>query len=142
MDRGRSRAPYAQASWRASWSKPWWHIAWTTNAHPMPDPQWIPAGPAEALAPGARKLVFVPGGEAVIVFNIGGQFFALENSCPHAGSSIAGGACAGHVITCPSHGLKFDVRSGQCTASAGLRIPTYEVVTQDEQLCLRPPAAD
>ena len=105
----------------------------------MPDPQWIAAGPCASLAPGARKLVFLQGGASVLVLNLDGQFFALENSCPHAGASIAGGPCVGHVISCPSHGLRFDVRNGQCTASPGLRIPTHEVVVEDGQLWLSPP---
>lgn len=91
-------------------------------------------GPVEAPGVGARKLVFVPGGEAVLVLNLEGQYFALENSCPHAGASIAQGVCEQHTISCPAHGLRFDVRSGACTASPGLRIPTYDVVHDEGQL--------
>lgn len=105
----------------------------------MPDPQPILVGPAESLAPGARKLVFLQDGQSVIVLNLDGQFFALENSCPHAGASMAGGSCVEHVISCPSHGLRFDIRNGQCIASPSLRIRTYEVVMEDKQLWLRPP---
>lgn len=105
----------------------------------MPDSNWILVGPPESLAPGARKLVFLQGGPSAIVFNVGGQFFAMENSCPHAGASMAGGPCVEHIISCPSHGLRFDIRNGQCTASASLRIPTYEVVMEDKQLWLRVP---
>ncbi|AEI81653.1 hypothetical protein CNE_BB1p02290 (plasmid) [Cupriavidus necator N-1] len=44
-----------------------------------------------------------------------------------------------HMISCPAHGLRFDIRNGQCTASPSLRIRTYEVVMEDKQLWLRPP---
>ncbi|MGE8368558.1 MAG: Rieske (2Fe-2S) protein [Pseudomonadales bacterium] len=104
----------------------------------MPDSEWIPVGPPESLAPGARKLVLLQDGQSAIVFNLGGQFFAMENSCPHAGASMAGGSCVEHLISCPAHGLRFDIRNGQCTASPGLRIRTYEVVVEDRQLWLRP----
>ncbi|QQX89512.1 Rieske (2Fe-2S) protein (plasmid) [Cupriavidus necator] len=105
----------------------------------MPDPGWILVGPPESLAPGVRKLVFLPDGQSAIVLNLGGQFFAMENSCPHAGASLAGGSCVEHIISCPAHGLRFDIRNGQCTASPSLRIRTYEVVMEDKQLWLRPP---
>ncbi|MGO4809776.1 Rieske (2Fe-2S) protein [Cupriavidus sp. 2MCAB6] len=104
----------------------------------MPDSEWILVGPPESLAPGARKLVLLQDGQSAIVFNLAGQFFAMENSCPHAGASMAGGSCVEHVISCPAHGLRFDIRNGQCTASPGLRIRTYEVVVEDKQLWLRP----
>lgn len=105
----------------------------------MPDPEWILVGPAESLAPGARKLVFLQDGQSAIVFNLGGQFFAMENSCPHAGASMAGGSCVEQVISCPSHGLRFDIRNGQCISSSSLGIRTYEVVAADKQLWLRTP---
>ena len=105
------------------------------------DAALIAAGPAQALPPGARKLVFVPGGESVVVLNVDGAFYALENSCPHAGASIASGACDGLAISCPAHGLKFNIRNGQCVSSPQMTIPTYEVVEQDGQLWLQPPMA-
>ncbi|WP_233528485.1 hypothetical protein [Cupriavidus sp. P-10] len=38
--------------------------------------------------------------------------------------------------------MRFDIRSGQCTASANMRIPTYEVVMVDKQLWLVVPEPD
>ena len=96
----------------------------------------IPAGMASALPPGARKLVFLPDADAVLVMNVEGHYYALENSCPHAGASIASGACEGHVLTCPAHGLKFNIKSGECVASPGMRVKTYGVQVIDGQLLL------
>ena len=102
----------------------------------------IYAGDVQDLPPGGRKLVFVPGGESVVLLNVDGEFFALENSCPHAGASIASGACDGRTLSCPAHGLKFNLRSGECTASAQLRVPVYEVVRQNGELWLCSAAPD
>ena len=96
----------------------------------------IDAGLAASLAPGARKLVFVPGSEAILVLNVEGAFHALENSCPHAGASLASGACEGHVLKCPAHGIALDVRSGQCVASPGMRITTYDAKVTDGRLLI------
>ncbi|MFC7738399.1 Rieske (2Fe-2S) protein [Roseomonas sp. GCM10028921] len=83
---------------------------------------------AEEIPPGGRKLVEVAG-RAIVVFNLGGEFFALLNRCPHEGGSL----CAGHqtglvessepgqyrysrrgeIIRCPWHAWEFDIRTGQ-----------------------------
>ena len=87
----------------------------------------LDAGAVADLPPGTRKLVFRPDADAVLLLNVAGQFHALENSCPHAGASMASGACEGQVLSCPAHGLKFDITTGQCVASPGLRIKRYPV---------------
>lgn len=100
----------------------------------------LAAGAVQDLPPGARKLVFAPGGETVLLLNVEGEFYAMENSCPHAGASMASGSCEQHVLSCPAHGLKFDIRNGQCTASPQLLIPLYEVLELEGQLWLKRPA--
>ena len=47
--------------------------------------------PAADIPPGGRKLVSA-GGRPIVVFNLGGEFFALANKCPHRGGSL----CQGH----------------------------------------------
>ena len=106
----------------------------------MHEPPLIAAGAVADLPAGARRLVFVPGFEAVVVLNVDGDFLALENSCPHAGASMASGACSGYELTCPAHGLKFNVRNGQCTASPKMRVPTHAVAIRYGQLWLEQPA--
>ncbi|MBF5005896.1 Rieske (2Fe-2S) protein [Diaphorobacter caeni] len=101
-------------------------------------PASIPAGRADALPPGARKLVFMGEGESILVMNVDGQYFAMENSCPHAGASIASGPCEGHRLSCPAHGLRFDIRSGECVGSPGMRLTTFAVDVVDGDLLLRP----
>lgn len=102
----------------------------------------IAAGSAHDLPPGGRKLVFVPGREAVVVFHVDDRYYAIDNQCPHAGASLASGACEGHTLACPAHGLRFDLRTGRCTASPGLRIPAYSVVEEAGQLWLSALADD
>ena len=81
------------------------------------------------IPPGGRKLVEVAGGRRVVVFNLGGEFFALADRCPHQGGSLAAGCITGRVsssapgeyryerrgemIRCPWHYWEFDIRTGQ-----------------------------
>src|SRR4051812_35352664 len=52
--------------------------------------------PVDEIPPGTRKLVEV-GGRAVVVFNLGGEFYALNNRCPHRGGSLFHGIQTGLV---------------------------------------------
>jgi len=61
---------------------------------------------------GLGRLVEV-NGKRIALFNVDGQLFALDNTCTHRGGPLAEGAISGSEVTCPWHGAKFDVRTGQ-----------------------------
>ena len=80
------------------------------------------------IPPGGRKLVRADG-RAIVVFNLGGEFFALANRCPHRGGNLSKGLLTGlvlsgepgeyeyirqgEIIRCPWHNWEFDVRTGK-----------------------------
>lgn len=64
------------------------------------------------LESGQARLVEV-GGKQIALFNIDGEFFALDNTCTHRGGPLAEGEISGHEVTCPWHGGTFDVRTGE-----------------------------
>jgi nitrite reductase/ring-hydroxylating ferredoxin subunit len=51
-------------------------------------------------------------GRALAVFNVGGTFYAIDDTCPHRGGPLSEGELNGHEVTCPWHGARFDVTSG------------------------------
>ena len=57
------------------------------------------------------KLVHVNEQE-IALFKVGGNYYALENACPHAGGPLAEGEFEGDVVTCPWHGSQFNVMTG------------------------------
>ena len=75
------------------------------------------------MTPGQGKVVEVQGKE-IALFNVGGKYFAIDNMCTHEEASLADGDISGFEVTCPLHGAKFDVRSGQV-----LGPPAYDDVT-------------
>jgi len=83
---------------------------------------WIPVAPADQIAEGDYAQVEVDG-VTVAVFNIGGTFYAIEDTCTHDGGELAGGALEGDVVICPRHGARFCLRTG-----AALSPPAYEPV--------------
>lgn len=83
---------------------------------------WIDVASTDQFSPGSHKVVDVDGVE-VAVFNIGGEFLAIEDICTHDGGELACGELEGDVIVCPRHGAKFSLRTG-----AVLAPPAYEPV--------------
>jgi nitrite reductase/ring-hydroxylating ferredoxin subunit len=83
---------------------------------------------ASEVAPGSCKIVSARGRE-IGLFNIGGEYFALSNRCPHKGAELCRGmivglaqasapgeyhlARPGEFIRCPWHGWEFDIRTGR-----------------------------
>ncbi len=73
---------------------------------------WHPVG-AEALwADGTMREVEVAG-QPIVVARVEGSFFAVQGRCPHLRVRLARGTLQGRVITCPGHGSKFDIITGQ-----------------------------
>ncbi len=81
---------------------------------------------AADIPPGAGR-AFSVGRYEVAVFNVGGELFALENSCPHQGGPLADGWLEQSLVTCPWHGWCFDVRSGKMTLGDFARVPRFTV---------------
>lgn len=98
------------------------------------------------IPPGGRKLVDIEG-RGVVVFNLKGEFFALSNTCPHKGGSLAEGiltglveskepGCYNHsrpgeIIRCPWHQWEFDIRTGRSWCDPRkMRLKQYDVAVE------------
>ena len=91
-------------------------------------------GKAADLPPG-RLAAFSVGSEKVAVANVGGQFFGLGDACTHLGCSLALGALAGKIVTCPCHGSQFDVTTGAVLEGpAEEPVPSYDVREEGGEL--------
>ena len=67
------------------------------------------------LAPGKMKAV-QHAGLSVLICNVDGEFYALENECSHAAVPLDEGTLRGCELECDFHGALFDVRSGAALA--------------------------
>lgn len=82
------------------------------------------------LAPGQRKRIFVDG-RSIVLFNIEGTPRAIDDTCPHQGASLANGRLDGCALSCPAHGLRFDLRTGCMPGISGLSLKTFPVQVID-----------
>lgn len=71
--------------------------------------------------------------KSLALFNVDGQLFAIDDSCPHQGASLCGGRLEGRVIQCCAHGLRFDLRSGYMLNSTQVKVTNYPVESIDGQ---------
>ena len=94
---------------------------------------WVDVARADELKPGSWRAVDVDDTQ-VVVFNVDGRYYALEDVCTHDGGPLAEGVLEGHVIECPRHGARFDVRTGAVLSPPAVSpVSKFEVkVTGDE----------
>ena len=72
------------------------------------------------------------GGEEIAVFNLGGEFLAVDNRCPHQGGPLADGIVTGEKVVCPLHGWRICLRSGAILKPAiPVRTPVYPARVKD-----------
>ena len=110
--------------------------------------------------PEGSSRVFAVRGREIAVFNLGGEYFALINRCPHEGGPLGMGlrvglsdsdrpghyahSRPGELLRCPWHGWEFDIRTGQSWCDPdSVRARTYGVTVEPgESLAKGPFAAD
>jgi len=78
------------------------------------------------IPPGTGKCVEVNGKE-IAVFNVGGSFHAIDNTCIHRGGPLAEGELDGATVTCPWHGWQYDVTTGRNVTDDSTGVDRYEV---------------
>lgn len=97
--------------------------------------RWIPVANVADCPPG-KCLELAVAGRVVAIFNVAGDFHALDGVCPHQGGPLGKGHLEGNVVTCPWHGWQFDVRSGQHQINAGLRQPPFDVRVMNDRIMI------
>jgi 3-phenylpropionate/trans-cinnamate dioxygenase ferredoxin component len=78
--------------------------------------------------PDPGKETFEVADRFVVVFHVGGGFYALDDCCTHDGGPLGEGTLEGFAIVCPRHGAKFDIRNGRVLSMPAVSdTPAYEV---------------
>jgi nitrite reductase (NADH) small subunit len=73
-----------------------------------------------------KKVVTVSGRE-VLLINVKGSIFALENECPHQGSPLNAAIVKEGFISCPRHGYRFNLKDGTCVEHPEFQLTTFPV---------------
>ena len=90
---------------------------------------------AVEIMPGQMKKISV-GGKEIIVSNIGGDYFAIDDTCSHSGASLSEGKLDGTIVTCDWHGAQFDCKNGILIKFPGeiKDLKSYKIVIESENI--------
>ena len=107
--------------------------------------------PIDELPPGERKIIKISGRE-IGVFNVNGDFYALRNICPHRNGPLCYGRLRplvtspgvyqldfereSEILKCPWHQWEFDIKTGQALYDDNLRVRTYRVAQEGNEVVL------
>ncbi len=89
-------------------------------------PIWMPGGRLDTLEPGTLAAKSFEG-VSVLLCRVGTEVFALRNACLDSILTLQQGRLEGHVLVCPWHGCRYDVRTGAIDDGSGRRLLTFPV---------------
>ena len=126
------------------------------NGSRAPAMRRVVVGTVAEIPAGGRKIVVPCRGRAGIgVFNVGGRFHALRNICPHKLGPLCTGRVSGRpvadrppssagatltierdgeILRCPWHNWAFDITDGRCLTDPAVRVKTYPVVVDGDDV--------
>ena len=96
-------------------------------------PNFVTVAKVSDLAPGSCKTVSA-GGQEIALFNVGGKFCALHNTCLHKGGPLGEGTLEGNVVTCPWHGWQWDVTTGQNAMGMPQTVQKFETKVEGDSV--------
>ena len=79
------------------------------------------------------------GGRTLAVFNVGGTYYAMDNSCVHRGGPLGEGDLDGTVVSCPWHGWRWDVTTGANANNPAIRVPCFPVTVEHDEIFVELP---
>ena len=83
------------------------------------------------IAEGQGRVVDVEG-RTLALFNVGGTFYAIDNTCPHRGGPLGEGDVDGHIVLCPWHAWRWDVTTGSNANNPAVKVACYPVSVDGE----------
>lgn len=60
-------------------------------------------------------------GKHILLANVDEKLYAMDGLCSHMAGRLWEGTLEGHVVKCPKHGSRFDVRTGEVVSQ--VKIP-------------------
>lgn len=81
-----------------------------------------------------RGLLVEPQGRRLAIFRYQGEYYALDDRCPHRDGSLHEGPIDEGVVTCPRHHWQFDIRTGVCPVNPLSKVKVYRTRLKGKDL--------
>ena len=95
----------------------------------------ILAGKVSDITSGKMIMVSTDGKD-ILVTNVDGNYYAMDDTCTHAGASLSEGSLDGSTVTCLWHGSTWDCKTGKMIAF-GVQLndlPSYKVTVESDEI--------
>lgn len=98
---------------------------------------WVRVAAAADCPPGEFRALKA-GGEHIVLCNVDGDYYALQDRCSHEALPLSNGELEGDEFLCIHHGARFDVASGRALCLPAIRpVKTFDVESRDGDLFVR-----
>lgn len=79
------------------------------------------------------------GDKALALFNFNGEFYAIQDFCPHRGASLGFGEIdEDGLVSCPIHAWFFDIKTGECLTTPNGHCLSYDCKIEDGKVMIDP----
>jgi 3-phenylpropionate/trans-cinnamate dioxygenase ferredoxin subunit len=96
--------------------------------------EWVTVARASDIRPGKGKR-FSLAGRDIAVFNVGGRFYAIDDTCTHEKASLSEGDLLDTVVECPRHGAQFDLATGRVLSLPAVKdVRAYRVSVEGDEV--------
>jgi 3-phenylpropionate/trans-cinnamate dioxygenase ferredoxin subunit len=100
--------------------------------------EFVTVAKTTEIAPGTVKVVRIDG-LPIGIANVDGEFYAFADVCTHDDGPVAEGELDGHIIECPRHGARFDIRTGAVKLLPAVTpIPVYPLRIEGDEILVSP----
>lgn len=104
--------------------------------------EFVSVGTVDELGSGKRMILEIDQ-RLIAVFNIAGEYYAIDDVCSHDDGPVAEGELDGKQIECPRHGARFDIETGEVLSlPAIVDIPAYPVRVEGEEILIGLPVEE
>jgi len=86
--------------------------------------------------PQGKMLKVSSNGKEILVANVDGKYFAMDDTCTHSGASLSEGTLEGATVTCPLHGSTWDCKTGKLMdfATKLKDLASYKVAVESDSV--------
>ena len=84
-----------------------------------------------------KSAIIEVGDKEIALFNYKGNFYAIDNTCPHRGAPLGEGRIEEGILICPNHEWRFELKSGWCPQNPELSTEVYPIKVHDEKIYIR-----
>ena len=103
--------------------------------------EYLEVGKTSEITEGTMK-AFIVKGNNLLVANYNGKYYAIGGKCTHMGGDLSKSKLDGKIITCPKHGAKFDITTGESITGPKIGFlklktgnePSYEVKIEGDTI--------